>query len=100
MTQVERLRELLADGQWHSTVEILGVVYGLEHSGIARIGARIWDLSKRLHAGESIESKRDPERKTVWLYRLVRPQPPPDLFGHAATAVGYLLMVIPLWMLQ
>lgn len=54
--QVERLGALLADGRAHRTDEILAAVYGSEHCGCARIGARIWDLKKR---GRKIDSWRD-----------------------------------------
>ncbi len=44
MSQTEKLYELLKDGRPHRTDEILRVVYGSSHNGIARIGARISDL--------------------------------------------------------
>jgi hypothetical protein len=37
MTQTQRLYELLTDGKPHRTDDILRVVYGSEHNGIARI---------------------------------------------------------------
>ncbi|MGA9471904.1 MAG: hypothetical protein WBV36_05530 [Terriglobales bacterium] len=49
MTQVERLLELLKDLKPQNTVEILREVYGSEHLGIARRGARINDLKKLGH---------------------------------------------------
>jgi hypothetical protein len=40
MTQLTRLAELPKDGKPHRTDEILREVYGSEHLGIARVGAR------------------------------------------------------------
>ncbi|MFA5128539.1 MAG: hypothetical protein WC445_01080 [Patescibacteria group bacterium] len=45
-TQRAKLLNLLQDGLPHSTPEIMQKVYGNEHCGIARIGARINDLVK------------------------------------------------------
>jgi hypothetical protein len=47
MTQTARLLQLLKNYKPHNTVEILREVYGSEHLGIARIGARIADLYVR-----------------------------------------------------
>jgi len=65
-TQKQKLLEVLKDREWHTTVEILGKVYGLDHSGIARIGARIHDLKED---GYRIESEK--LKDSVWQYRLV-----------------------------
>jgi hypothetical protein len=65
-TQKQKLLEVLKDGAWHPTTEILGKVYGLDHSGIARIGARIHDLKEDGHRIESEKLK-----DSVWQYRLV-----------------------------
>jgi hypothetical protein len=40
MTHTERFYNFLEDGKPHRADEILRVVYGSEHNGIARIGAR------------------------------------------------------------
>lgn len=69
-TQGERLLALLQDGRPHSTPEILEVVYGGSHLGIARISARVYDLNRKLPFGQRIESTRDPVKKTVWIYQL------------------------------
>jgi hypothetical protein len=66
-SQVQKLHELLMDNKWHNTVEILESVYGIEHSGIARVGARVYDLK---NLGYDIESRRT-KKKGVWEYRLV-----------------------------
>lgn len=69
-TQGERLIALLRDGKPHSTPEILDVVYGGSHLGIARISARVYDLNRKLPFGQHIFSTRDPAKKTVWIYQL------------------------------
>ena len=63
--QKGKLLNLLKDKQWHSTSEILQKVYGGVHLGIARAGARIYDL--RIE-GYEIESQR--KAGTIWEYRL------------------------------
>lgn len=68
--QVQRLYNLLSDGNSYSTIDILNRVYGGEHLGIARISARIWDLKKK---GCIIESWRDKERKSIWYYKMIIP---------------------------
>jgi hypothetical protein len=64
MTQTERLYNLLKDNLPHRTDEILRVVYGSEHNGIARIGARIADLKAGKWPGQvrcTIEGYHDPQ---------------------------------------
>lgn len=70
MSQVDKLLELLSDGQPHPTTEILRVVYNLsgEEKGIARIASRVTDLRDR---GYVIESRRGLKNKTVWWYKLM-----------------------------
>lgn len=72
MSQATQLLELLSDNRWHSTVEIMERVYGGSHLGIARIGARIFDLKAK---GHTIEGKRHPENPTIFLYRLMPERP-------------------------
>jgi len=74
MSQKQRLLNLLSDCEWHSTIEICDVVYGYAHAGLARVGARIWELRK---AGHTIEGKHDKDRQTIYHYRLV-PKPTLD----------------------
>ncbi len=93
MTQTERLRALLDDGQPHDTVEIMQRVYGGDHLGLARVGARIFDIRKALPPGYSIETKR---KGTITIYRLIRPAPPMDLFGVALAVI----LICPTWLLQ
>jgi hypothetical protein len=72
-SEASRLLELLKDGRPHRTYQILEAVYGNTHTGIARIGARIWDIKSKLPEGQTIQSWKDPERPSLWWYQLVRP---------------------------
>lgn len=47
MSQLQKLKNLLEDCRPHSTYEICDVVYGDAHLGVARIGARVWDLNHK-----------------------------------------------------
>jgi hypothetical protein len=71
MTQTDRLFELLKDHRPHSTLQILRVVYGSEHLGIARIGARVNDLKK---LGHHIVGYHDPQNRKIYVYKLIPPQ--------------------------
>jgi hypothetical protein len=68
LSQKARLLQLLENykGKWVKTTTILSKVYGGSHLGIARAGARVFDLRKD---GFDIETKR--VSPTVWAYRLV-----------------------------
>lgn len=68
MSQVNKLYNLISDGLPHRTDEILREVYGGEHLGIARIGARIWDL--RHKRGLHIRSWTDAEKPSLTWYQL------------------------------
>jgi len=75
ISQTEKLYTLLKDGRWHSTREILHIVYGSEHFGTARCGARINDLKNGKWSGRAhlrIEGKHDPHNPTIYWYRIVR----------------------------
>ena len=73
MTQAARLLQLLKDFRPHRTDEILREVYGSEHLGIARIGARIADLKK---LGHHIIGYHDPQNQKLYFYKLIPPQVP------------------------
>jgi hypothetical protein len=73
MTQTERLLQLLKDYHPHRTDEILREVYGSEHLGIARVGARIADLKKLSH---HIIGYHDPQNRKLYVYKLIPPQVP------------------------
>ena len=72
MSQATKLLALLRDGRPHSTVEIMERVYGGSHLGLARIGARIYDLKQRGHV---IEGKRDEKNPAIYWYQLTNPKP-------------------------
>jgi hypothetical protein len=77
MTQTERLFNLLNDGKPHRTDEILRVVYGSEHNGIARIGARVADLKAGKWPDQvrcNIEGYHDAENATLYFYKLIPPR--------------------------
>jgi hypothetical protein len=72
-SQANKLYELLKDGHAHRTDEIMRVVYGGDHLGIARIGARIHDLKKR---GHEVKGWKDKERPALYWYQLIRKDEP------------------------
>lgn len=63
MSQTERLYNLLSDCEPHSTIEIMREVYGSDHLGLARCGARVWDIKKKY--GVNIEGWKDKQNKTI-----------------------------------
>lgn len=67
MSQTESLLNLLSDGRPHSTIEILERVYGGSHLGLARIGARIYDLRRE---GYEITGEKDKIVKSIYWYQL------------------------------
>lgn len=67
MSQIEKLYNLLKDGRPHRTDEIMSIVYGGDHLGLARVGARIWDLKKK---GYEINGRKDKENMTLYWYQL------------------------------
>ena len=73
MSQAQKLLNLLLDGEAHRTDEIMQRVYGGEHLGLSRVGARIYDIKKR---GHRIEGWRDPRWPTLYWYRLMPPAKP------------------------
>jgi hypothetical protein len=73
MTQASHLLQLLKDHKPHRTDEILREVYGSEHLGIARIGARIDDLKK---LGHHIVGYHDPQNRKLYVYELIPPRVP------------------------
>lgn len=73
MSQVESLYALLSDYEPHSTREIQKSVYGADHLGRANIPARILDIKRKYRV--QIESWPDAKQKTIWYYRMIRPEP-------------------------
>ena len=74
-SQSDRLYNLLSDGLPHSTLEIMDKIYGDEHLGLARCGARIWDVKKKYNL--EINGWHDPEKPTIYWYQAVLPQSDP-----------------------
>jgi hypothetical protein len=79
MSQTDQLYNLLKDGLPHRTDEILRVVYGNEHMGIARIGARIADLKNGKHAAKIYcdipDARADQNNRKLFWYQ-IRPAAP------------------------
>jgi hypothetical protein len=72
LSQASRLLALLKDGQPHSTVEIMERVYGGSHLGLARVGARIYDLKNK---GHEIRGWKDEKNPAVYWYQMkVKPK--------------------------
>lgn len=73
LSQAEKLRRLLSDGQAHSTVDIMEKVYGGSHLGIARVASRIHDLRSK---GHEIEGWKDTNNPAIYWYQMkVKPKP-------------------------
>jgi len=64
-SQKAKLLNLLKDLEWHGTDQIQLIVYGADKLGVARIAARIHDLTKD---GFEIESKKTDG--TIWSYKM------------------------------
>lgn len=71
-SQVERLWYFLCDGRPHRTDEILRVVYGSEHAGIARIGARISDVKQKHHI--KVSGWKDKQNPSLYWYQADIPE--------------------------
>ena len=69
-SQTDRLYNLLSDGQPHRTDEIQRVVYGDDHLGLARVGARIFDIKKKYNI--EIDGKRDAKKGSLYWYWVVK----------------------------
>lgn len=74
MSQVSDMYALLSDYKPHSTKEILKEVYGNSHLGIARIGARIYDIKDKYRV--QIKSWQDPLKHSIWWYQMQKKNVP------------------------
>lgn len=63
--QLERVRDLMADGAWRTLAEIAAKVEGSEPG----VSARLRDLRKPRFGGLAVERKRT-DRAGVWVYRV------------------------------
>ena len=70
MSQTDRLYNLLRSGQPYRTDMILSEVYGSEHLGIARIGARIADIKKKY--GVKIKGFKDETTPSLYWYQIIK----------------------------
>lgn len=68
-SQTEKLYELLSDGLPHRTDEIMEKVYGSDHLGLARCGARIYDLKKKY--GVEITGRKDTVNPSLYWYQMI-----------------------------
>lgn len=71
-SQTDILYNLLKDEQPHSTVEIMAKVYGGSHLGLARAGARVWDIKNNVdkYGLIIIEGWKDKDNPSVYWYQL------------------------------
>ena len=72
MSQPDRMLKLLSDGLPKRTDEILRVVYGNEHLGLARVGAVIFVLKKR---GHEIVGWTDENVRSLYWYQMTSKPP-------------------------
>lgn len=88
-SQVDRLWALLKDMKPHRTDEIVRLVYGPGHP-LSRVGARIYDLRRRLPADMDVKSWPDQADRTLWWYQATaKPTAEPGqlgLFGEPGAA--------------
>lgn len=82
MSQTSKLKDLLKDCQPHRTDEIMRIVYGSEHLGLARVGARIWDLKRQ---GIVINGWSDEKIPSLFWYQMtpVKTYEPQTIAGYA-----------------
>lgn len=71
-SQTDRLYNLLKDGEPHNTLEIMDVVYGNDHLGLARVGARIFDTKRKY--GVCIHSWPDRNKRSITWYQIIEPE--------------------------
>jgi hypothetical protein len=67
-SQTELLYKLLSDGQPHRTDQIQSSVYGGKHLGLARVGARVFDVKKKYQV--QIEGWHDAENPSLFWYQM------------------------------
>ncbi len=69
ISQTDKLYHLLSDSKKHRTDEIMKSVYGFEHLGLARVGARIYDVQKKYNI--RIEGEKDKIIPSLYWYWIV-----------------------------
>lgn len=68
MSQTDDLYEILKDGKPHASFDLVRAIYHQNSPTIARLSARIYDISKRYDV--RIRSWRDKENETMWWYQI------------------------------
>jgi hypothetical protein len=93
LSQTDLLYNLLKDEKPHSTVEIMEKVYGGSHLGLARAGARVWDIKKRpdKYGQLIIEGWKDKENPSIYWYQ-IRTVRPVAVFNTQVYSPSYLRM--------
>lgn len=76
-SQTEKLYELLSDGLPHRTDEIMEKIYGGSHLGLARVGARIYDIKKKYDV--SIQGWKDKDNEALYWYQIGMRKPDEEL---------------------
>lgn len=71
-SQTDKLYDLLSDYKPHRTDQICNLVYGAGHLGLARVGARVFDVRKKY--GVQIKGWHDSEYPTLYWYQMERPE--------------------------
>lgn len=77
-TACSRLRELLADGAWHSALELV-------EAGGLRYGGRLHEIRRGLDGALPLDVEgeaRELNRRALWFYRLARPADQQKLPGN------------------
>jgi hypothetical protein len=69
-SQTDRLYSLLSDGEPHRTDEIMAIVYGADHLGLARVGARVYDVQQKY--GVKINGWHDKNNPSLYWYQIDR----------------------------
>ena len=90
MTQKERLKLVLDDGRPHRTDELLELVYGSAKLGIARLGARVYEVRQSLPRTQAVKAWKDKQNHALTWYQLVSVEEPrqPDLFDGTCGEVA------------
>jgi len=68
MSQTEKLYNFLKSGEPVRTDFILREVYGGDHLGLARVGARVWDIKKKYKV--KIKGWKDKNKKSLYWYQI------------------------------
>lgn len=76
-SQADLLFNLLRDEQPHDTREIMAKVYGNDHLGLARVGARVWDVKNKPEKYGDVEFKgwHDKENASIYWYQMTFRKP-------------------------